>query len=165
MEFMNVSGQAVARVAGFYKIPRPSTIVVHDELDLPFGRLKLGVGGGHGGHNGVRSLHRRLGDADFARVRVGVGRPAAGRERADYVLGELLARRAKELPALIGLAADAVEAIVDARPDGRDEQVQRTKGQQQATRQWRPRVMVTRGRSSLPVATRTTAGRQPIRRR
>ena len=56
MEFMNLSGQAVARVAGFWKVPVAELIVVHDELDLPFGRLKLGVGGGHGGHNGVRSL-------------------------------------------------------------------------------------------------------------
>src|SRR5437764_35013 len=74
MEFMNVSGQAVARVAGFWKVPVADLIVVHDELDLPFGRLKLGVGGGHGGHNGVRSLLADLGAAGFARVRVGAGR-------------------------------------------------------------------------------------------
>src|SRR6185312_12524008 len=61
MEYMNVSGQAVARVAGFWKVPVAEVIVVHDELDLPFGRLKLGAGGGHGGHNGIRSLLADLG--------------------------------------------------------------------------------------------------------
>jgi peptidyl-tRNA hydrolase, PTH1 family len=112
MEFMNVSGQAVARVAGFWKIPVADLIVVHDELDLPFGRLKLGVGGGHGGHNGVRSLLGDLGDAGFARVRVGVGRPAAGHDPANYLLANFSRAEAKEVPDLVGLAADAVEAIV-----------------------------------------------------
>ena len=112
MEFMNVSGQAVARVAGFWKVPVAELIVVHDELDLPFGRLKLGVGGGHGGHNGVRSLLADLGDAGFARVRVGVGRPSAGHDPANYLLANFSRAEAKELPELVGLAADAVEAIV-----------------------------------------------------
>ena len=112
MEFMNVSGQVVARVASFWKIPAAATIVVHDELDLPFGRLKLGVGGGHGGHNGVRSLLGDLGDAGFARVRVGVGRPTAGHDAANYLLANFSRAEAKEVPALVGLAADAVEAIV-----------------------------------------------------
>jgi PTH1 family peptidyl-tRNA hydrolase len=112
MEFMNVSGQAVARVAGFWKIPVADTVVVHDELDLPFGRLKLGAGGGHGGHNGIRSLAADLGDPGFARVRVGIGRPAPGRNAADYVLTDFSRAEAKELADLRMLAADAVEAIV-----------------------------------------------------
>jgi len=113
MEFMNVSGQVVARVAGFWKVPVADVIVVHDELDLPFGRIKLGTGGGHGGHNGVRSMLADLGDAGFARVRVGVGRPAPGRQDpADYLLSDFSRAEAKELPALIETAADAVEAIV-----------------------------------------------------
>jgi peptidyl-tRNA hydrolase, PTH1 family len=113
MEFMNVSGQVVARVAGFWKIPVADIVIVHDELDLPFGRLKLGVGGGHGGHNGVRSMLADLGDPGFARVRVGVGRPAPGRgDPADYLLSDFSRAEAKELPALIDTAADAVEAIV-----------------------------------------------------
>jgi len=112
MEFMNVSGQAVARVAGFWKVPEADVIVVHDELDLPFGRLKLGVGGGHGGHNGVRSMLADLGGTGFARVRVGVGRPAAGRDPADYLLSDFSRAEDKELPALVGLAADAIEMIV-----------------------------------------------------
>jgi PTH1 family peptidyl-tRNA hydrolase len=112
MEFMNLSGQAVARVAGFWKIPVADTIVVHDELDVPFGRLKLGVGGGHGGHNGLRSLIADLGDPGFARVRVGIGRPLPGRDAADYVLTDFSRAEAKELTELRALAADAVEAIV-----------------------------------------------------
>jgi PTH1 family peptidyl-tRNA hydrolase len=112
MEFMNVSGQVVARVASFWKIPAADLTVVHDELDLPFGRLKLGTGGGHGGHNGIRSILAELGEAGFGRVRVGVGRPAAGRDPADYVLSELSRAEAKELPALLGTAADAIEMIV-----------------------------------------------------
>jgi PTH1 family peptidyl-tRNA hydrolase len=112
MEFMNVSGQAVARVAGFWKVPVTELIVVHDELDLPFGRLKLGAGGGHGGHNGIRSMLADLGDAGFARVRVGVGRPQAGHDPADYLLSNFSRAEAKELPDLIATAAEAVEMIV-----------------------------------------------------
>jgi PTH1 family peptidyl-tRNA hydrolase len=112
MEFMNLSGQAVARVAGFWKIPVADTIVVHDELDVPFGRLKLGAGGGPGGHNGLRSLIADLGDPGFARVRVGIGRPLPGRDAADYVLTDFSRAEAKELTELRALAADAVEAIV-----------------------------------------------------
>jgi PTH1 family peptidyl-tRNA hydrolase len=111
-EFMNVSGQAVARVAGFWKVGLADTIVVHDELDLPFERLKLGAGGGPGGHNGVKSLIAALGDPGFARVRIGIGRPAPGRDPAAWVLSDFSRAEAAGLPELIGRAADAVEAIV-----------------------------------------------------
>jgi peptidyl-tRNA hydrolase, PTH1 family len=112
MEFMNVSGQAVRQLAGFHKIPAARTIVVHDELDVPFGRLKLGTGGGAGGHNGIRSIIAELGTPDFARVRVGVDRPPPGWQGADYVLANFTGAEQKDLPALIDLAADAVEEIV-----------------------------------------------------
>jgi PTH1 family peptidyl-tRNA hydrolase len=112
MEFMNVSGQVVARVAGFWKIPVADVVVVHDELDVPFGRLKLAAGGGPGGHNGVRSMIADLGDPNFARVRFGISRPAPGRDAADYVLGDFSRAEEKALPELRMLAADAVEAIV-----------------------------------------------------
>ena len=124
MEFMNVSGQAVRQVAGFHKIPAARTIVVHDELDVPFGRLKLGAGGGAGGHNGVRSIISDLGTPDFARVRVGVDRPPPSWQGADYVLANFTGAEQKELPALIDLAADAVEDIVAGGLPGRHEQVQ-----------------------------------------
>jgi PTH1 family peptidyl-tRNA hydrolase len=112
MEFMNVSGQAVARVAGFWKVPVADIVVVHDDLDLPFGRLRLGAGGGHGGHNGIRSILADLGDPAFTRVRVGVGRPAGGRGAADHVLSTFSRAEAKALAEVVSTAADAVEAIV-----------------------------------------------------
>jgi peptidyl-tRNA hydrolase, PTH1 family len=112
MEFMNVSGQAVARVAKFWKIAPESTIVVHDDLDLPFGRLKLGAGGGHGGNNGVRSVIADLGSADFLRVRFGIGRPAPGGDAANHVLADFSRAEQKELPDLRSVAADAVEEII-----------------------------------------------------
>jgi peptidyl-tRNA hydrolase, PTH1 family len=114
MEFMNVSGQAVARVAGFWKIPVADMVVVHDELDLPFGRLKLAAGGGHGGHNGVRSIIADLGEPAFARVRVGIGRPSGGGDAANYVLSTFSRAEAAELSDVVSLAADAVETIAAA---------------------------------------------------
>jgi PTH1 family peptidyl-tRNA hydrolase len=112
MEFMNVSGQAIQRVVAFHKVPLPNLVVVHDELDLPFARLKLGTGGGPGGHNGVRSLIAELGTPEFARVRVGIDRPPGGWDAADYVLANFTGAEQSQLPALISLAADAVEEIV-----------------------------------------------------
>ena len=111
-EYMNVSGQAVARVAGFWKVAVTDTVVVHDELDLPFERLKLGAGGGPGGHNGIKSMISALGDPGFARVRIGIGRPAPGRDPADWVLSDFSRAERAVLPDIIGRAADAVEAII-----------------------------------------------------
>jgi PTH1 family peptidyl-tRNA hydrolase len=111
-EYMNLSGQAVARAATFWKVPAAETVVVHDELDLPFGRLKLGTGGGPGGHNGVRSIIASSVGADFVRVRVGIGRPPPGHDAADYVLAHFSKVEQKDVPALVAEAADAVEAIV-----------------------------------------------------
>jgi PTH1 family peptidyl-tRNA hydrolase len=111
MEYMNVSGEAVNRVATFWKVPVERMVVVHDDLDLPFGRLKLGAGGGHGGHNGLRSLIAHVGAA-FARVRVGVGRPPGGQDSANYVLGGFSKAEQKDLPQVLADASDAVEAIM-----------------------------------------------------
>jgi len=112
MEFMNVSGQAVRQVAGFHKIPASQVIVVHDELDVPFGRLKLAAGGGAGGHNGVRSIIAELGTPDFPRVRFGVDRPPPEWKGADYVLANFTGAEQRQLPELIDLAADAIEDIM-----------------------------------------------------
>jgi peptidyl-tRNA hydrolase, PTH1 family len=111
MQFMNVSGQPVASVARFWKVELADTIVVHDELDIPFERMKLGVGGGPGGHNGVRSVISALGDPGFARVRIGIGRPAPSWDPADYVLANFTRAEAAVLPEIVARAADAVEAI------------------------------------------------------
>jgi PTH1 family peptidyl-tRNA hydrolase len=112
MEFMNVSGQAVARTAQFWKVEPLETVVVHDELDVPFGRFKLAAGGGHGGHNGLRSIIADWGSADFKRVRFGIGRPTHGRDAAAYVLENFTRDEQSQLPDLINEAADAVETII-----------------------------------------------------
>src|SRR3954469_22306273 len=92
MEFMNLSGFAVQRAAQFHAIEVPNILVVHDELDLDFGIVRLKSGGGHGGHNGLRSMIEQLGGAGFARVRIGVGKPGPSAGKADG--GAALARAA-----------------------------------------------------------------------
>lgn len=86
--FMNRSGQAVGKVARYYKIQTDEILVVHDELDFDVGVVKLKKGGGHAGHNGLRDIIAHLGSNDFYRLRIGIGRPAAGKVVADYVLSE-----------------------------------------------------------------------------
>ena len=86
MDFMNRSGQSVAALAGFYRIPRNAILVVHDDLDLPCGTVKLKKGGGHGGHNGLRDLISHLGGNDFLRLRIGIGHPGHRDDVVDYVL-------------------------------------------------------------------------------
>ncbi len=113
MEYMNLSGMAVQRVSSFFRIDPRETLIVHDEIDLPFGRVKVKAGGGHGGHNGLRSISEAIGPA-YLRVRCGVGKPAGGKERVvGHVLSPFNKVEKKELPFLIGTAADAVEAILD----------------------------------------------------
>lgn len=110
--FMNVSGGPVSALAQFYSVPAERVIVVHDELDIPFDAIKLKVGGGHGGHNGVRDIAKALGTPEFARVRVGVGRPPGRQDPADWVLDPFGTAERKELPLLLAEAADAVELVV-----------------------------------------------------
>ncbi len=112
MEFMNDSGFAVSRAAAFWKIPPAQTLVVHDDLDLDFGRLKLVEGGGTGGHNGLRSIVAELGGEGFCRVRFGIGRPPPLWEGADYVLADFSTEERRTLPDLVKEAADATTAIV-----------------------------------------------------
>lgn len=110
--FMNVSGGPAAALARFYDIPAERTVVVHDELDIPFDTVKLKTGGGHGGHNGVRDIAKALGTAEFPRVRVGIGRPPGRQDAADWVLDPFSAGERTVLPSLISDAADAVEQLV-----------------------------------------------------
>ena len=110
--FMNVSGGPAAALASFYGVDPDHVVVVHDELDIPFDTIKLKTGGGHGGHNGVRDIAKALGTPEFARVRVGIGRPTGSQDPADWVLDPFSAAERKTLGILVSDAADAVEAVV-----------------------------------------------------
>ncbi len=112
--FMNLSGDCVQPAAAFLKVAPPQVIVVHDELDLPWRDVRLKVGGGHAGHNGLRSIIGRLGTPDFVRVRVGVGRPPPGfrGDVADYVLSDFDAMENAELPDVLDRACAAIEKVV-----------------------------------------------------
>jgi PTH1 family peptidyl-tRNA hydrolase len=112
MTFMNLSGGPVAGLAQFYKAPLGQIIAVHDELDIPYGQLRLKVGGGEGGHNGLRSMSRSLGSKEYIRVRFGIGRPPGRQDPADFVLSDFSAVERKELDFLVDRAADAVEAVM-----------------------------------------------------
>jgi PTH1 family peptidyl-tRNA hydrolase len=109
--FMNLSGGSTAALLKFYKIEPAHLIVLHDELDIPFDSLKLKIGGGHGGHNGVRDIIAASGSGDFNRVRIGIGRPPGRQPAADFVLKDFSGEERKTLPNLISDAADAVELI------------------------------------------------------
>jgi PTH1 family peptidyl-tRNA hydrolase len=113
LTYMNLSGGPVAGLAQFYKVPVGQIIAVHDELDIPYGQLRLKIGGGEGGHNGLRSMARSLGSKDFARVRFGVGRPPGRQDPADFVLSDFSAVERKELDFLVDRAADAVEMVLE----------------------------------------------------
>jgi PTH1 family peptidyl-tRNA hydrolase len=110
--FMNESGGPVAAVSQFYKIAPERVIVVHDDLDLPFGALRLKAGGGEGGHNGLKSTTSSLGSKDYVRIRFGVGRPPGRQDPADFVLREFSAAERKDLDFFLDRAADAVEAVL-----------------------------------------------------
>jgi PTH1 family peptidyl-tRNA hydrolase len=112
MTYMNLSGGPVSALAQFYKIPIGRVLAVHDELDVPYGQLRAKVGGGEGGHNGLRSMSRSLSAKDYQRVRFGIGRPPGRQDPADYVLSDFSAAERKELDYLVDRAADLVEAVV-----------------------------------------------------
>jgi peptidyl-tRNA hydrolase, PTH1 family len=110
--FMNLSGQPAASLRGFYKVAPEHLIVVHDDVDLAFGDVRVKLGGGHGGHNGLRDIAGKLGGG-FPRVRFGVGRPPEGWNTADYVLSGFTADEQSALPAAVDTAADAVTLLVN----------------------------------------------------
>lgn len=110
--FMNLSGGPVASVRDFYKIPIDRIVLVHDELDLPFGTLRLKRGGGDGGHNGLRSVTAALGGPDYLRVRIGIGRPPGRMDPARYVLRPFASTERGDLELTVDRAGDAVEALV-----------------------------------------------------
>jgi peptidyl-tRNA hydrolase, PTH1 family len=110
--YMNLSGGPVAALSAFYKIPPERIVVVHDELDIPFGSVRLKFGGGDNGHNGLRSVTQSLGTNGYNRVRVGIGRPPGRMDAATFVLRDFSAAERKELPLVIDRAADAVETLL-----------------------------------------------------
>ncbi|GAB2504731.1 aminoacyl-tRNA hydrolase [Nocardia heshunensis] len=110
--YMNLSGRPVAALAKFFSVPATEVIVVHDELDLPFGQIRLKRGGGEGGHNGLRSISQALTTKDYLRVRFGIGRPPGRQDPADYVLKPFSAPERKEVPVIVEQTADAVELLL-----------------------------------------------------
>jgi PTH1 family peptidyl-tRNA hydrolase len=110
--FMNVSGGPVTAAVRFFKVPLDRLVVIHDELDLPFGTVRLKLGGGENGHNGLRSISKSLGSKDYLRVRFGIGRPPGRMDPADFVLRDFSTTERKELAFSIDRSADAVEALV-----------------------------------------------------
>ena len=110
--YMNLSGKPVAALTAFYKVPPDRLVVIHDELDIPFGALRIKFGGGDNGHNGLRSITQALGTRDYYRVRFGIGRPPGRMDPAAYVLRDFSAAERKDLPFFIDRAADATEALI-----------------------------------------------------
>lgn len=120
--YMNLSGGPTRALATYYKVPATELIVVHDELDIPFGAIRLKRGGGSAGHNGLKDVTKALGGPDYIRVRVGIGRPPGRQDAADFVLAPFSSTERKELDLLVALGADAVE---DALTQGLAEAQQR----------------------------------------
>ncbi len=112
MAYMNRSGPQVQKIAGYFRILCEDILVVHDDIDLAFGRLKIKEKGGDGGHKGVRSIIDAFGGGDFTRLRIGVGRPEAGNGTADFVLGKFTLKERKVLNQIITAARDAIVTIL-----------------------------------------------------
>jgi len=114
--FMNLSGTPVRLISSWYKTPPGDVLVVVDEMDLPFGKLRLRPFGGHGGHNGLRSIIATIGD-QFPRLRVGVGRPGETDDSVDHVLSPFNVTEKKQLPTIVDAAADGVELWLNENLD------------------------------------------------
>ena len=110
--YMNLSGGPVAALAAFYKVLPERIVVLHDELDIPFGAVRLKLGGGDNGHNGLRSVTASLGTRDYYRVRFGIGRPPGRMDPATFVLRDFTPAERKELPFALDHCADATETLV-----------------------------------------------------
>lgn len=110
--YMNLSGRPVAALAAFYQVPPERLVVIHDELDIPFGAVRLKLGGGDSGHNGLRSITQALGTRDYYRVRFGIGRPPGRMDPAVYVLRDFTAAERKDLPLVVDRCADATETLI-----------------------------------------------------
>ena len=120
--YMNETGGPVSSLAKFYKVAPDHIIAIHDELDIAFGTLRVKLGGGDNGHNGLKSMRSSLGSGDFFRIRAGIGRPPGRQDPSDFVLSNYSSAERKELPFQIDTAADAVESLIR---DGLDATQQR----------------------------------------
>lgn len=110
--YMNESGRQVGPLANFYSVAPADVIAIHDELDIDFGRIRLKLGGGEGGHNGLRSVGSALGTKDFQRVRIGIGRPPGRKDAATYVLENFTPAERREVGTICEQAADATELLI-----------------------------------------------------
>jgi PTH1 family peptidyl-tRNA hydrolase len=113
--YMNDSGGSVRSALDYFKVDPGDLLVIHDDIDLPFGRLRVQVGGGNGGHNGIRSLEGSLGTKDFSRLKLGVGRPPGSQDPADFVLRPFAKKERPEVDSIVSDAADVVELWVENR--------------------------------------------------
>jgi PTH1 family peptidyl-tRNA hydrolase len=111
--YMNESGAPLKALADFYKVPPHNIIVVHDEIDIPFNTIRLKLGGGDNGHNGLKDITKHFAGPDYFRVRIGVGRPPAPQDPADYVLKPFSSTEKKELDDFIARGALAVERLIE----------------------------------------------------
>ncbi|MGW1883298.1 aminoacyl-tRNA hydrolase [Streptomyces sp. NPDC001970] len=111
MSYMNLSGGPVTQLRDFYKVPTANIVAIHDELDIDYGTLRLKLGGGDNGHNGLKSMTKAMG-SDYHRLRFGIGRPPGRMQVADFVLKDFSAAERKELDYFVDRAADAVECLV-----------------------------------------------------
>lgn len=112
LSYMNESGGPVKAAMSFYRIPADRLVVLHDELDIDFGALRLKRGGGDAGHNGLRSIRGAIGTGDYFRVRLGIGRPPGRQAPADFVLQSFSSTQRSELPSFLDRAASAVETLI-----------------------------------------------------
>ena len=125
--FMNESGRVVRSALDYYKVTPEDLLVIHDDIDLPFGRLRLHVGRGSGGHNGIRSVESALGTKDFSRLKLGVGRPPGSQDPADYVLRRFSRGERPDVDVMVEDAADVVERWLEDRARAQEQAALRGK--------------------------------------
>lgn len=123
--FMNQSGRAVRATLDYYKVAPEDLLVIHDDIDLPFGRLRLQVAGGSGGHNGIRSVESALGTKEFSRLKVGIGRPPGSQDPANYVLNPFSKSERSEVDLMVEEAADVVERWLEDRERAQEQAARR----------------------------------------
>ncbi len=128
LSLMNESGGPVRRILDYYSLASEDLLIVHDDIDLPFGRLRIQEGGGNGGHNGIRSVEKSLGSGEFTRLKVGVGRPPGSMDPADFVLRRFSKAEREEVDLLVEDAADVIERWLTDRASAQEMAALRGKG-------------------------------------